>query len=144
MSDECLFCRIVNGEVPASVVFEDDISMAFMDIFPINRGHSLLVPKQHYVNLLDIDLDLLGELSKRVAILTRKAYNGLEPAGILNAVANGEGAGQEVLHLHFHVIPREPDDAFVTRMMPGTRGEMAQRDDLDKLARLIGEADPQI
>ncbi|MHA2386077.1 MAG: HIT family protein, partial [Candidatus Thorarchaeota archaeon] len=84
MSDECLFCKIANGEVPSSLVFEDDISMAFMDIFPINRGHCLLIPKKPYVNLLDIDLDLLGEMSKRLAILTRKVYNSLEPAGILN------------------------------------------------------------
>ncbi|MHA2003859.1 MAG: HIT family protein [Candidatus Thorarchaeota archaeon] len=144
MSDECLFCKIAKGEVPSSLVFEDDISMAFMDIFPINRGHCLLIPKKHYVNLLDIDLDLLGEMSKRLAVLTRKVYNSLEPAGILNAITNGEGAGQEVFHLHFHVIPREPDDAFVTRMMPGTRGEIAPREELDELALLISKADPQI
>ncbi|MFW9913867.1 MAG: HIT family protein [Candidatus Thorarchaeota archaeon] len=143
MSDDCLFCKIVKGEIPSSMIFEDDVSMAFMDVFPVNRGHCLLVPKQHYVNLLDIDLDLLGELSKRLAILTRKVYNGMEPSGILNAIANGKGAGQEVFHIHFHVIPREPDDDFATRMVPGTRREMTPREELDELAQTIREAEPK-
>ena len=144
MSDECLFCKIVKGEIPSSIIFEDDISIAFMDIFPINRGHCLLIPKQHYVNLLDVDLDVLGEMSKRLALLTRKVYNGIEPAGILNAITNGKGAGQEVFHIHFHVIPREPGDAFVTRMVPGSHREMAPREELDELAQRIREAEPQI
>lgn len=126
------------------MIFEDDISMAFMDIFPINRGHCLLVPKQHYVNLLDVDLELLGELSKRLALLTRKVYNGLKPSGILNAIANEKGAGQEVFHLHFHVIPREPGDGFVTRMTPGSGREMAPREELEELARTVSEADPPL
>jgi diadenosine tetraphosphate (Ap4A) HIT family hydrolase len=83
-------------------------------------------------------------MSKRLAVLTRKVYNSIEPAGILNAITNGKGAGQEVFHIHFHVIPREPEDAFVTRMMPGTRGEMAPREELDELAQQISEAEPHI
>ncbi|MFW9801345.1 MAG: HIT family protein [Candidatus Thorarchaeota archaeon] len=144
MSDDCLFCKIVNGEISSSIIFEDDISMAFMDIFPVNRGHCLLIPKQHYVNLLDIDLGVLGEVSKRLALLTRKVYNSIEPAGILNAITNGKGAGQEVFHIHFHVIPREPGDGFATRMVPGTNREMAPREELDELAKLIRETEPQI
>jgi histidine triad (HIT) family protein len=142
MSDDCIFCKIVKGEMPASVIFEDEISMAFMDIFPVTKGHCLLIPKEHHVNLLDIDLELLAELSKRLAELTRSVSNAFGPEGVLNAVANGPGAGQEVFHLHFHVIPRNSGDTFGFKFPPNYRDEMAPREKLDKLANLISEANP--
>ncbi len=142
--NDCVFCKIVNGEMPASLIFEDDISMAFMDIFPVTKGHCLLIPKEHYVNLFDIDLELFAQLSKRLAELTRKVNTALGPEGVLNAAANGPGAGQEVFHLHFHVIPRNSGDAFGFKFPPGYRDEMAPRDELDSIAKIIGEASPSV
>jgi histidine triad (HIT) family protein len=140
MSEDCLFCKIAKGEIPASVIFEDEMSMAFMDIFPVNRGHSLLIPKQHYINILDVDLDVLVYLSKQLAKLARKVNATLKPEGVLTAAANGKGAGQEVFHLHFHVIPRNSGDAFGFHFPPGYRDEMAPREELDELANLIASA----
>ncbi|MFQ5832109.1 MAG: HIT family protein [Candidatus Thorarchaeota archaeon] len=142
--NDCVFCKIVNREMPASVIFEDDLSMAFMDIFPVTKGHCLLIPKEHYVNLFDIDLELLAHLSKRLAKLTRKVNTVLGPQGVLNVAANGPGAGQEVSHLHFHIIPRNSGDAFGFKFPPGYRDEIAPRDELDNLAKLIGEASPSV
>ena len=142
MLDECLFCKIVKGDIPASVVFEDEKSIAFLDIFPVSRGHCLLIPKEHYVNMLDVDLEILAHLSKQLAKLVRKVNATLKPDGVLTAAANGKGAGQEVFHLHFHVIPRNSGDAFGFKFPPGYRDDMAPREELDELAKLIVNTSP--
>ena len=98
MSPDCIFCKIVKGEIPSSIIFEDDICIAFLDVFPVREGHSLLIPKEHFVNMLDVDPDVAAHLGRRLIELTRgvKAATG---ADVLNVVANGSGAGQEVPHL---------------------------------------------
>ncbi len=139
--DDCIFCKIVKGEIPASVVFEDDICLAFMDIFPVNKGHCLLIPKEHFENLLDVDPEIVAHLGKRIADLTRRIDSVLKPDGILNAVANGVGAGQEVPHLHFHAIPRNKGDPFGFKFPEGYRESMAPREELDALAEKLGAAE---
>lgn len=134
---DCIFCKIVAGEIPASVIFEDDKVMAFMDIFPVREGHCLVIPKKHYVNMFDVDFDVLAHLSKKLAELARKVNALLQPDGILTAAANGPGAGQDVPHLHFHVIPRNKGDAFGFRFPDGYRDQMAPREKLDELALAI-------
>jgi len=74
MNDDCIFCKIVKGEIPASVIFEDDVCMAFMDVFPIKEGHCLLTPKKHYVNMLDVDPDVAAHMSRRLVDLTRMVH----------------------------------------------------------------------
>ncbi|MGQ4910789.1 MAG: HIT family protein [Candidatus Thorarchaeota archaeon] len=140
MSEDCIFCKIVKGEIPSSVVFEDDICMAFLDVFPIREGHSLLIPKKHFENLLDADPDVVAHMAKRLIELTRGVKVATGAEGVMNAVANGEGAGQEIPHLHFHVIPRSSGDAFGFRFPPGYRESMAKREDLDKMAQKIAES----
>jgi len=136
----CIFCKIVRGEIPASVVFEDDTCMAFMDIFPVKQGHCLLIPKKHYENMLDVDPDVVAHLAKRLAELTRKVKAAFNPEGVLNIVANGPGAGQEIPHLHFHVIPRNSSDEFRFLFPSGYREKMADREELDEVARKIADA----
>ncbi|NWF95105.1 MAG: HIT family protein [Candidatus Thorarchaeota archaeon] len=136
-TDDCIFCKIVKRQIPASVVFEDEHCMAFMDIYPVSRGHCLLIPKKHFVNLLDVDLDVVAHMARRLCELTRRVKAVLSPDGVLSAVANGEGAGQEVPHLHFHVIPRSKGDPFGFRFPPNYREKMADRSELDKLAKAI-------
>lgn len=112
MEASCLFCRIINKELLSSIVYEDDIAMAFMDIQPVNKGHVLVVPKKHFVTLDDCD----EETAKHLISVVKKVNNSVTKAvkceGILNLVANGKSAGQEIFHLHFHIIPRNKKDGF--------------------------------
>jgi len=136
-SNDCIFCKIVRGEVPSSVIFQDDICMAFMDAFPIITGHCLLIPKQHFVNLLDVDGDVLAHMSRKLAELTKAVLKATGAEGVLNVVANGEGAGQEIAHLHFHTIPRSKSDPFGFKFPPGYRDSMTPRDELNRVSNLI-------
>ncbi|MCF2135966.1 MAG: HIT family protein [Candidatus Thorarchaeota archaeon] len=138
--EDCIFCKIVRGEIPASVIFEDDVCMAFMDVFPVKTGHCLLIPKKHYTNMFDVDPEVVAHLGRRLAELTQKVNAAFKPDGVLNVIANGTGAGQEVPHLHMHIIPRNQDDEFRFQFPKNYREEMASREDLDRLARLIGES----
>jgi histidine triad (HIT) family protein len=136
----CIFCKIVRGEMPASIIFEDDICMAFMDVFPITEGHSLLIPKRHFTNMFDVDDDVVAHLAKRLADLTRRVKKATGEEGVLNTVANGEGAGQDVPHLHFHAIPRSRGSPFGFQFPPDYRNEMAGRDGLEEMAKKIRES----
>jgi histidine triad (HIT) family protein len=138
--EECIFCKIVQGEIPSSVIFEDELSLAFMDIYPVSKGHCLLIPKQHFTNLFDVDLDVVSHLAKRLAELARKVNSVIKPDGLITAAANGTGAGQDVMHLHFHCIPRNHGDEFGFRFPEGYRTEMAPREELERLAKSISEA----
>ncbi|MHA1949881.1 MAG: HIT family protein [Candidatus Thorarchaeota archaeon] len=138
--DNCIFCKIVRGEMPASIIFEDDICMAFMDVFPINTGHSLLIPKQHFVNLFDVDDNVVAHLGKRLADLARRVKKATGEEGVLSAIASGEGAGQEVPHLHFHAIPRSKGAPFGFQFPPDYRNSMADREGLDHMAKKIRES----
>ncbi len=136
-SDDCIFCKIVRREIPSSVIFEDDICMAFLDVFPVNKGHSLLIPKKHYLNLLDVDPDIVAHMAKRLIDLTRGVQNATGEEGVLTVVANGAGAGQEVPHLHFHAIPRSRGSNFGFRFPPDYRDKMANRTELDEISKKI-------
>lgn len=141
MSEEnCIFCKIVRGEMPASVVFEDEQSIAFMDVFPVAEGHCLLIPKKHYENMFDVDPDLVAHLAKNLADLTKRVHKATGAEGVLNIVANGEGAGQDVPHLHFHAIPRSRSSPFGFKFPPDYRSTMASRDLLDQMAAKIRES----
>lgn len=101
-----IFARIVRGELPAVKVFEDDLAIAFMDIFPQSRGHTLVIPrKSTAVNLLDENPSTLQALIVRVQRIAHAVAKALKPAGVRIAQFNGAPAGQTVFHLHFHIIP---------------------------------------
>jgi histidine triad (HIT) family protein len=102
----CIFCRIAQKEVPASLVYEDEKALAFLDIRPLNEGHILIIPKEHYENIFDIPEQLITYMHgivKRIAIAVEKAT---KADGISIIQQNGKAAGQEVFHLHVHVVPR--------------------------------------
>lgn len=104
--DDCIFCKIVRGEVPSARVFEDERSVAFMDINPANPGHVLVVPKDHAADLYAMPDELLAAtvaVVKRVATAVRDA---VAPDGVNIIQANGPGAAQSVAHFHWHVLPR--------------------------------------
>jgi histidine triad (HIT) family protein len=102
----CIFCRIAQKQVPASLVFEDETVMAFLDIRPLNEGHTLIIPKAHHENIFDIPQELIKYLhgvTKRIALAVEKAT---KADGISIIQQNGKAAGQDIFHLHVHVIPR--------------------------------------
>jgi histidine triad (HIT) family protein len=135
--EECVFCEIVAGRAPASVVYRDDECVAFMDITPVNSGHLLIVPIKHARCLADLDLETGGVLFKvaqRLSAAVRES--GLRAEGINLFLADGEAAGQEVLHVHLHVLPRFPGDGFGHRF-PATYGQRPTREQLDSNASAI-------
>lgn len=111
-SDDCIFCKVIAGEIPARKVYEDSETLAFLDINPNTKGHTLVVPKDHFENIYTIPDEALC----RVAITVRKVAtalrNGTDADGINLIVNNETAAGQEVPHVHFHVIPRHNDDGL--------------------------------
>lgn len=110
---ETIFTKIINREIPADIIYEDEIVLAFLDITPVNHGHTLIVPKTFFTNAFDADAEIFGHMHK-VGI---KIANALKAAGLADGVNmitnNGEAAGQEVFHSHLHIIPRKiGDQAF--------------------------------
>ena len=112
MAMECLFCKIVKNEIPSKKLFENDKTIAILDINPSNPGHSLVIPKKHAENIFDIDENTLNEAINVVKNLAENMNEKLKPAGINIIQNNGKGAGQLVKHIHFHVIPRYPNDGL--------------------------------
>src|SRR4051812_4374298 len=110
---ECVFCRIIEGELPASIVYMDDLVIAFMDINPVTTGHLLVVPLKHFASLSDMD-EATGVHLFRVAMRLQEAIrrSGIMCEGINLFLADGEAAGQEVFHVHLHVFPRYEGDGF--------------------------------
>ena len=106
MSNECIFCRIIAGAVPADKVYEDGDVVAFMDINPVAKGHTLVVPKAHSDPITETPDAVLAKVIAVVRKVARAHFQALKAEGVSVAQANGRAAGQEVPHLHFHVIPR--------------------------------------
>ena len=106
----CIFCKIIEGELPCYKVYEDRRIIAFLDINPINKGHLLVCPKEHHLNITDTPVDLLRDIIAIVQRLSVAATEGVGAKDFNLTVNNGQNAGQLVEHLHFHIIPRFPGD----------------------------------
>jgi len=130
----CIFCKIVEGSVPSSKVYEDEICLAFMDIQPVNSGHVLVIPKTHYANLSDLPSNMGGHLfqvAQRIALCMPKTN--VKSEGVDFFLAHGEAAGQEVFHVHLHVIPRYKGDGFGFKFSP-SYDILPERSELDAIA----------
>lgn len=112
MSDECVFCKIIKGEIPCTKVYEDDNVLAFLDISPINKGHTLVIPKEHHETLLDMPEELICSVSKAVKKISKAVKEGMESEGFNVLQSNFKAAGQEVPHYHIHIIPRLENDGL--------------------------------
>jgi histidine triad (HIT) family protein len=110
MNSDCIFCRIVAGELPSSRVYEDAEILAFMDIYPVIKGHTLVIPKQHFDPITQTPIAVLGRVMAVVQKVAQAQLNGLRADGVNVLQANGVVAGQQVPHLHFHVVPRFKTD----------------------------------
>jgi histidine triad (HIT) family protein len=117
---DCLFCKIVAGEIPAQIVYEDDRTIAFMDIAPATRGHCLVIPRVHTDDLLTADPEDVAACARTAQELARRAYEDLGAAGVNLLQSSGSAAWQSVFHLHVHVIPRYVDDPL---RLPWTHAE---------------------
>ena len=110
MSSECIFCKIIRGEIPSYKVYEDEHVVAFLDINPLNPGHTLVVPKKHVENILDADPETIARLFTAVQKVAKLLIEKLGAKGV-NILHNaGREANQEIMHFHVHVIPRYAKD----------------------------------
>ena len=137
---DCIFCKIVRREAPASIVREDASTLAFMDIQPMNPGHVLVIPKAHAAYVEDLPREAVGPILEASTEISRALRtSGIRCEAVSFYLANGREAGQEVFHVHMHVIPRWRGDGLGLRV--GTdRGHLADRKELDSLAAKIRTA----
>ena len=127
---DCIFCKIIKGEIPCDKIYEDANTIAFLDINPVNKGHTLVVPKKHFETIFDTSNDTLAELTKAVKIVSSAVLDGAEADGINLGVNNLKAAGQLVPHVHFHVIPRFNGDGL--RHWPGKKLSDSEMKDISK------------
>ena len=132
---DCLFCRIVAGESAAERVYESEGAVAFLDVMPAARGHTLVVPKVHAATLTDLDDESVGQLFRAVKTVMTKLDKALHPSAFHVGWNHGSAAGQHVFHLHVHVLPRQKGGAGIQAL-----GEGGARGDLSAIASLIRDA----
>ena len=129
--EPCLICKITAKEIPSTVVYEDDSVLAFLDIHPVNIGHTLVVPKVHYRDLYELPDETLEKIAVVVKKLASAVKAGVTADGINIAMNNGTAAGQVIDHAHFHIIPRHNGDGFAH--WKGVRGyEEGEKDMIAK------------
>lgn len=110
--EDCIFCKIIRGEIPSNKIYEDEFTYAFLDLNNDGNGHVLVIPKQHCVNVLDCDSDVLGKVANTIKIVSKHLVDNCGFSGVNILNASGEDAEQSVFHLHFHILPRRAEDAF--------------------------------
>lgn len=122
---DCIFCKIIKGEIPSTKVYEDKHTLAFLDIYPVNKGHTLVIPKEHASQLHELSEPAV----KQLGVTLRKLAHALSKIseGYTAIQNNGDVAGQEVMHVHFHLIPRKKGDgAFYWPAKKSYEGAEAQ------------------
>lgn len=112
MEHNCVFCKIVKGELPATKIYEDDLVMAFLDIAPINKGHALIIPKKHFLSLTSVPAEYLEAMMRIAPVIGQAAVREIDGDGFNLHLSNGQVAGQVIPHAHLHVIPRRATDGF--------------------------------
>lgn len=112
---DCIFCKIVAGQIPATKIYENKVLLAFLDIGPVSDGHTLVVPKQHFQRLHDCPSQLLGQITSTLGKIAKAVADAMDSDGYNVLCNNGKAAGQLVDHLHFHIIPRKTGDGVFNR-----------------------------
>lgn len=123
---ECIFCKIIKGEIPCAKVFENEFVIAFLDIAPLAEGHTLVIPKEHHVTMAEMPEDLAAEIGRVMPMLSKAVCksSGTNACNIFQN--NGRPAGQVVDHLHFHIVPRVEGDGIIklAKQNPYPEGRM--------------------
>lgn len=104
--NDCIFCKIINGDIPAAKVYEDDDVFAFLDLSQVTKGHTLVIPKVHKENIFDLTPEVASKLFEKVPLISKAIKKQYEPIGFNLLNNNGKPAGQSVFHFHLHLIPR--------------------------------------
>ncbi len=127
---DCIFCKIINKEIPSDIIYEDDSTIAILDIRPVGRGHALVIPKAHSADFMSTGDQVLGMINLKVKKVAQALVKTLNASGINITTNNGAAAGQVIFHLHFHLIPRFSSDGLVPwphhESEPKTRKELAE------------------
>jgi len=134
--EDCLFCKIIEGEIPSAKVYEDDHVYAFLDISQVTTGHTLVIPKKHSENIYETDEDAASKVFASIPKITTALKKAYQPTGLNVLQNNGAIAGQTVYHLHLHLIPRyEADEGFGMKWIE--RNDEFSGDDLQTIAQKI-------
>ncbi|KTG08095.1 HIT family hydrolase [Haloprofundus marisrubri] len=139
MADDCIFCKIVAGDIPGRTVYETDEVLAFLDANPLSAGHTLVVPKEHAERLDDLSGAEASELFAAVHELTPRVESAVDADAVTVGINDGSAAGQEVPHVHVHLVPRfEGDGGGPIHAVAGERPDLSD-DELDDIADDIAE-----
>lgn len=133
--EDCIFCKIANGEIPSKSLYEDDDFRVILDLGPATKGHALILPKEHYANLYELPEDTAAGAIKLAKTLVAKITEKLHADGFNLVQNNGEAAGQTVMHFHLHLIPRYKNDGQHILWRPGT----VSQEELEEIQKQITE-----
>lgn len=135
---DCIFCKIVSGEIPCRKIYEDEFIIAFMDINPVSDGHCLVVSKAHISFIHQSDTDTMANLASKLPVITKAVSDAVQADGYNVMCNNGGASGQEVPHMHFHIIPRHYDDRVFTQW-PAFKYEAGRADEIfEKILEKLG------
>ncbi len=135
--ENCIFCKIAKGEIPSYKIYEDKDIFAFLDIKPFSKGHCLVIPKQHFENIFDIDENILKKVAVVAKKMCEKIKNTLHADGIRLSQSNGKTAGQEIMHFHLHIIPRYEGDGIPMHPAATLHLPQANSEELKKIAEKL-------
>ena len=131
--NDCIFCKIANGEIPAATIYEDDDFRVILDLGPASKGHALILPKTHAANIYELPDEVAAKAIILAKKMASKMTDNLEWDGFNIVQNNGEVAGQTVFHFHMHLIPRYADDGVKLGWVPGTLTDEVKEEVLEKL-----------
>lgn len=134
---DCIFCKIIKGEISSLNIFENEDVLAFLDVNPVTKGHCLVVPKKHFENIFDIDEEILKKVIIAAKHISEKIKNALHADGIRLLQSNGKVAGQDIMHFHLHVIPRYKNDGLSISRHATTNPPPANMEELKKIAEKL-------
>lgn len=135
---DCIFCRIAAGEIPSATLYEDEDFRVILDLGPATKGHALILPKEHYRNLYDIDDEMAAKAMILAKKMVKKMTDVLGCDGYNIVQNNEEPAGQTVFHFHMHLIPRYEKDQVGLSWTPGTLTDEVKEEVLDKVKKILG------
>ena len=133
-NENCIFCKILNGDIPSTKIYEDDQFVIMLDIGPASFGHALILPKDHYANIYEMPEEVLSKSICLAKTFGEKLVKALGADGLNLVQNNGTAAGQTVFHYHLHLIPRYDGDSVGDLWTPGSLSQEARQEILDKLA----------
>lgn len=141
MADQCIFCKLANGEIPTKTLFEDDKFRIILDAGPLTRGHALIIPKKHAVNVFELDEETAGNAYKLAKNFGEKMVQALHADGMNILQNNGSAAGQSVFHFHMHLIPRYDEDGVKLGMEGGSEPSYSLDEVVEEIVTYVTASD---